>query len=187
MRDRTIMWGQMQSIGAWTLFKLIDILSDSANTFAMFGHGLETNKQAACMVLTKWFKHSSKHSNETVDKERLAWQVIRDRQSVILTPCTRRCPECQSTVCPNWTNGHFSSSHNYCEVQFWSLYFVIKLSLRDSWGYGMCGNETKPRMLVSPGVYKHCNVPRDPSVWWSGIRRYEWGKWEKNFVVFIVF
>ena len=27
-------------------------------------------------VLAKWFKHSSKHSNETVVKERLAWQVI---------------------------------------------------------------------------------------------------------------
>ena len=38
-------------------------------------------------------------------------------------------------------------------VQFWSLNFVIQLSLRDSIGYGMCGNEIKPQTLASLGIY----------------------------------
>ena len=39
----------------------------------------------------------------------------------------------------------------------------------------MCGNEIKPRMLVSPGVYKGCNVPSD------SYSRYDDQK--KNFIV----
>ena len=40
-------WGQMQVSRAWNLFKSMDIFSDSANTFAMYGYDLETNNQAA--------------------------------------------------------------------------------------------------------------------------------------------
>ena len=39
--------------------------------------------------------------------------------------------------------------------------FEILLRLRDSQGFGLCGNETKPRMLASPGIYKHCNASSD--------------------------
>ena len=45
----------------------------------MYHHGLQTNNQAACRALAKWFMHSSKHSNETVDMEQLAWQAIASR------------------------------------------------------------------------------------------------------------
>ena len=34
------------------------------------------NNQSACRMLTKWLKHSSKHSNKTVHKEWLAWKAI---------------------------------------------------------------------------------------------------------------
>ena len=41
-------------------------------TFAVCRHGLQTNNQAACRALAKWLKHS----NEMVEKERLAWQMV---------------------------------------------------------------------------------------------------------------
>ena len=58
---------QTQVSRARTLFKSIDIFSDGANTFAVYSHGLETNNQATCIVLAKWFKHSRKNSNEMVE------------------------------------------------------------------------------------------------------------------------
>ena len=59
--------------------QLVLELFDSTCTFAMSRHGFETNKHASCRALFKWLKHLSKHSNEMVDKLRLAWQAISDR------------------------------------------------------------------------------------------------------------
>ena len=43
---------------------------------------LERNNEAVCIVLTKWFKHSSKASTPTNQLIR-SWQAIRDCRSVI--------------------------------------------------------------------------------------------------------
>ena len=42
----------------------------------------ETNNQAAWRVPAKWLKHSSKHSNETVNKKRLPWHAIGNHRTV---------------------------------------------------------------------------------------------------------
>ena len=34
------------------------------------------SQKVSCGTLAKWFKHSSNHSNESVKRERLAWQAI---------------------------------------------------------------------------------------------------------------
>ena len=73
---RTTRQGQMQVSGVWILFKSINKFIDRANTFAVYRHGLQTNNQAAYRALTKWFKHSSKHSNKMVDNEQLVVQAI---------------------------------------------------------------------------------------------------------------
>jgi len=44
----------------------------------------EMNNQAAWRVLAKMLKHSSKHSNETVEKKGLAWHVISNHRTLIL-------------------------------------------------------------------------------------------------------
>ena len=44
----------------------------------------ETNNQAAWRALAKWLKHSSKHSNEMVDKERLPWHAFGNHRIVTL-------------------------------------------------------------------------------------------------------
>ena len=85
------------------MFKSFDIFNDSANTIIVYSHGLETNNQAACMALVKWLKHSSKHSNEMVNKERLAWQVMADRSYKHQAPIDTQNVE----QCPKWTNEHF--------------------------------------------------------------------------------
>ena len=104
-------------------------------------------------ALTKWLKHSTKDSNKMFDKERLAWQAISDRRSVIWTPCTLRHPECQAmSELDKWTL--FFSSWNCCWSHLRTSHCEIRLRLRDPRGYGMCGNGI-------PGIYKHCNVSSD--------------------------
>ena len=56
---------------------------------------------------------------------------------------------------PDWTNKHFLAVRTAAKFNSEAFIFLFWLSLRDSRGYGMCGNEIKPRMLASPGVYKH--------------------------------
>ena len=87
---------------------------------------------------------------------------------------------------PDWTNVHFFfSSRNCCQVRFWSLNFVIRFSLRDSRGYGKCGNEIKPRTLACPDDYKHCNVPSDSSLYLMNRHSImtEESEEKKNFIV----
>ena len=43
------------------------------------------NNQAAWRALAKWLKHSSKHSNKTVDKKRLPSNAIGNHRTVILS------------------------------------------------------------------------------------------------------
>ena len=106
-----------------------------------------------CKALAKWLKHS----NETDDKKGLTWHTISNHQTVILNIHLPEMPKCQ--ICPNWANEHFCKSQNWCKARFWSLNFVIQLTIRDSRGYGMGGNEIKPQTRTSLGIYKHCNVP----------------------------
>ena len=48
----------------------------------------EMNNQAAWRALAKWLKHSSKHSNETVDKKRLVWHAISNTLNIHLPELT---------------------------------------------------------------------------------------------------
>ena len=41
---------------------------DSTGTLAVYCHGFGMNNQTVCRALAKWLKHSSKHSNKTVDR-----------------------------------------------------------------------------------------------------------------------
>ena len=120
------------------------------------------NNQAAWWVLTKWLKHSSKHSNETVDKKRLIWHANSNHRTVILNV--------HLTEMPNMSN--MSELDKWTLFYEWELlvssilelkFFIILLSLRDTRGDRMCGNEIKQRMLTSPGIYKHCN-PMYPAI-----------------------
>ena len=52
--------------------------------------------------------------------------------------------------CLNWTNEHFLRSRNCCQVQGLSLNVVIQLSLRDSRGYDMGGNEK----VTNAGIFR---------------------------------
>ena len=148
LRHRTTTWGQMQTSGAWTLVKSINIFSGSANTFAMHGHGLQRNNHPACRALAKWLKHSSKDSTEMVDKVLLAWQAISDRRLVILNT-TRRFLELECQTMSEFDKCTlFFSSRNCCRGQLRSLNFEIWLRWRDSRDYHICGNKIKLRTLA---------------------------------------
>ena len=82
-----------------------------------------------------------KQSNKTVDKKQLASHMISNHRTMMLHIHLPGYTKCQ--ICQNWTNEHFFSIRNCCYVQFWSLNFVILLSLRDTHGDRMCGNEIK--------------------------------------------
>ena len=53
----------------------------------------KTNNQAALGALTKWLKHSSKHSNETVNMKRLPWHEIGNHRPVTLNMLLPETPD----------------------------------------------------------------------------------------------
>ena len=93
-----------------------------------------------CRALVKWLKHA----NETVDKEWLACQEISNHQTVILNT-----PPGDAQNIKYIRIGQMNTFFFSWNVFFWSLNFVIWLSLRNSQGYDVHRNEIKPRTLAS--------------------------------------